>query len=221
MGLQKQQILAPINEAVFLLDRLAPGDLNRMRDTFPSLSDELKLGRIGGLPNEADDLDLARAEVMCKALVAGKDRATAELVSARRRMTSAQRWRMRSQIASLVCGSGVLAGLAIRQETMTVVIAVLALLVSIGTLLAEHKERLLTQGDGDIYSAYDFVNQAVFKASLLAENLELLIKYRAHPDDLRAAIAAANALCEDLNRWISKIVGSDSSAANAVGAAKK
>lgn len=200
----------PINEAVNLLHILAPAVLEEYKRTVPSLSSELEPGRIGGI-SEADSLDLDRARLMANALAAVRDQAARELVAIRARMTSARRHRLWAQIATLICTSGVLASVAIGTTIATAITALLALFSSIGVMLAEHKERLLKQGGSDIFVAYESAGQSMYKAGLAYENLCLLIKHNRAGEELSSAIASANALCEELNKWVLEMSGSDSS----------
>lgn len=201
-------IAAPINEAVSLLSALEPAGLEKARGMFPGLQPELALGRRGGVEDGDDALNFDRARVMEQALGAGTRRAEEELAAIRKRMTLARRRRLVSQIATLVCSSGVLAALAVDDKMLTVMTAVLALLASLGTLVAEHQERLVKQGDGDIYDAYEKASGLAYKAGLMAENIRLLVKHKAEGGQIVTALEAANAVCEELNRWITKMAGS-------------
>lgn len=200
--------IAPINEAVFLLSELEPASLEDARRQFPQLESELVLGRQGGEKESRGELDLDRAQVMLQALNAAKKRAEIELVSIRQRMGASRRRRLWSQIASLICSSGVLAALALDQVRLTVITALLALLASIGTMVSEHQERLLKQGDGDIYDAYEKASEAAYKAGLMSENIRLLMKHNSESAEIRAALESANALCEELHKWITRMAGS-------------
>jgi hypothetical protein len=199
-----------INEAVFVLNQLEPYELEQLRKKYPQLLAELKLGRIGGssLPN--DELNKARANVVSQALLAIKRRADHELLLTRTRMVKARKNRLRSQIAALICSSGVLGAIAIGNNAMSIVSAVLSLLASVGVMLAEQTEKLLKQGDGDIYSAYESAGQASYKAGLAYENLLLLMRYDATSHELDDAVSTANGLCEELNSWVLRIAGSAS-----------
>lgn len=125
--------VAPINEAVFLLNELEPASLENARRQFPLLGFELALGKEGGEGERRDELDLERAQVLLLALNAAKNRAENELPSIRARMSTSRKRRLWSQIASVICSSGVLAALALNQTALTVITALLALLASIGT----------------------------------------------------------------------------------------
>lgn len=201
--------VAPINEAVYLLNELEPAGLEDARRKFPLLVSELALGREGGENEGRDELNLDRAQVMLQALEAAKRRAENELVSIRERMSASRKRRLWSQIASLICSSGVLAALALDQTWLTIITALLALLASIGTIISEHQEQLLKQGDGDIYSAYEQTSRAAYKAGLMGENIRLLVKHNAESSEIRAALESANALCEELIKLIIKMAGSN------------
>ncbi|MER0202939.1 MAG: hypothetical protein DU480_03585 [Nitrosomonas sp.] len=198
----------PINEAVYLLNELEPDFLENARSKFPLLKSELILGREGGEQEPSDELNLDRAEVMIKALDVAKKRADNELESINKRIRASRKRRLWSQIASLICSSGVLAAISLSQSALTVISAFLALLASIGTIISDHQEKLLKQGDGDIYVAYEEASQASYKAALMAENIRLLIKHRVANSEVSETLKSANALCEDLNKWITRMSGS-------------
>jgi hypothetical protein len=204
-----QQTGASINEAVFLLNRFAPEILEDARKEFPRLSSELSLGREGGEADTNDAIELDRAQVAIRALQAARLIAEQELTRVHSRMVSAKRRRLWSQIISLICSSGVLASLALDQRAMSIVAAVLALLAAIGTITAEHQERLLKQGTGDIYEAYEKAAEAAYKAGRMADHLEILVRHSANGAELKPIIEDANSLCDDLVGWLIKMTGSD------------
>jgi hypothetical protein len=123
-------------------------------------------------------------------------------------MSSARRFRLGSQLVALICSSGVLGAIAIGDKNVTVTTAILSVLASLGVIVAEYKERLLKQGDGDVYTAFEAAGQASYKAGLTAENLSLLSTHSPESEELSQAISEANALCEQLNGWLIKISGS-------------
>jgi hypothetical protein len=199
---------APINEAVSLLSELDPTYLEDVRRNFPLLSAELVLGKRGGEKDADEELNLDRARVMLRALEAVVEKAQSELLLLRTRISASKRRRLWSQIASLICSSGVLAAIPLGNKPLSIITALLALLTSVGTMISDHKERLLKQDGGDIYDAYESASQASYKAGLMAENMRLLIKHKAESVEIRAALESSNMLCEELNNWITKMSGS-------------
>ena len=197
---------APINEAVSLLDKFDPSALARLRVKYPALSRELDPGRMGGSSDSTLDQD--RAKVMIAALTAVTRQADLEVRALRMRMASARRQRRWSQILSLICTSGVLGTLALDKKGIAIAAAVLGLLASIGTLLAEHQEKLLTSGEGDIYSLFESAANFSYKAKLAEQDLRLLLEHAVDDDKLRSAVAAANALCDELHGLVIKMLGS-------------
>ncbi len=201
---------APINEAVYLLNRLNPGALVDLRERFPKLSPELVLGQDGGLEEPADGLDIDRALIVIRALNEAKESAEREMLAIRARMVRARRYRKFAQVATLVCSSGVLGSLALFPKgPLTAITALLALLASIGSMLAEGQEGLLRKGDGDIYQAFDEAGKAAYEAGITIDELQLLIKHNIVGNALLDAIKQAQALCRDINSWIRKTSGSD------------
>lgn len=197
-------VAAPINEAVFLLERLAPYELKQLRVELPELGVELNTGREGGdSPPTSFELDISRAKVMIIALDRAKSEAEAELTTGRQRIKKAQRLRLWSQIFALICSSGVLAALAFGQKGITIVASVLTLLSSIGTLVAEHWERL-NGGKSNIYEAFEGAGKAAFRAGLLSSELGLRVEHCEKFNDGKLAelIGTANELCLELNTWV-------------------
>ena len=210
-----------ISEAVFLLSKLEPQALDDARNRYSALGRELNLGSDGGKKSEgADDassetdldedmLEFDRAQVVIEALDAAKNLAERELPQARVRIGTATKYRRRAKIISLVCSSSVLGTLAIDVPILTIASALLALLASIGTLMAEGKESLLELGKGSIYEAYEQAGQAAYKAGIASADLRLLLKHRISGDEIRASLLRANALCEELNSWVRQLAAND------------
>lgn len=206
-------VATPINEAVGLLARLDPQGLVALGAEFPSIAEELRPGRIGGEPrNESStavdsSLDFERAEVAARALIAVANMASIELETIRARMKVARRLRLATQVLTVVCSSGVLGAFAFSQTNTAIAIAVLTLLSSVGTLVAEHGEKLLLPGKGDIYQAYEQANSFGFRARKTAEELRLFIRYKSSAD-IKPLIIEANQLSEQLHDWVTRMVGS-------------
>lgn len=198
----------PINEAVNLLNSLSPVSLDHFRQSFAVLGEELSLGRLGGDATGDGSLNKLRAEVLIRALGMARERAEAELELLKGRMSSAKKFRLGSQVVSLVCSSGVLGAIAIGDKNTTVATAILSVVASLGVIVAEYKERLLKQGEGDVYAAFEAAGHAAYKAGLAAENLHLLSTHIPMSEELQNAIAEANKICEELNGWLIKISGS-------------
>ncbi|MRE40057.1 hypothetical protein GIJ60_14695 [Klebsiella quasipneumoniae] len=201
-------ITPPINEGVSLLNTLSPESLHDFRKSLPELSEELEIGRIGGITSSDGSLNKLRAEILIKALDIALGRANTELEILKNRMTSARKFRLGSQVLSLICSSGVLGAIAIGDKNTTVITAILSLLASLGVIFAEYKERLLKQGDGDVYIAFEAAGQAAYKAGVALENIKLLSSHANDSEELKNAIAESNKICEDLNIWLIKISGS-------------
>jgi len=207
MGLNTR---VPINEAVYLLQRLEPEELSKSRAEFPALSAELVLGQEAGEAAPSDDLDLERAKVLVRALEAGKRAAERQLLAIRARIVRARRYRKTAQIVALICSSGVLGAIALLPKgPVAGITALLALLASIGTILAEGQEGLLGKEGGDIYQAFGEASKACYEAGMTVVELSLLIKYRSTGPALTEALARAQALCRDLNEWVTRTSGSD------------
>jgi hypothetical protein len=95
---------------------------------------------------------------------------------------------------------------ALDGKVVSVVSAVLTTLAALGTLLAEHRERLLTPSVGSIYDAFQRLGEGSFAARRLSSELGLAIRYGEQPDAIAELIERGNALCEELNRWLIQAV---------------
>lgn len=199
---------APINELVAVLAQLDPSQLEGLKSEFPGIAAELQPGRLGGVGEERLSYDRERAEVSARALVAVANRASVELVKIQRRMVSARRYRLIAQVLTLVCSSGVLASLAMKEAAAAIVTSLLTLLASIGTLVADHGEKLLKPGQGDVYEAFEQASSANFKARKLVDDLRLMLRNGVSGDELSALVTTANQLAEELNGWVVRMSGS-------------
>jgi hypothetical protein len=200
-------ISAPINEAVNFLNQLAPEELARLRTEFPDLDVELNLGKQGGESSGSSfELDISRAKVMVAALELYKTKVETQLSNVRKRIDTARGLRLLSQIFSLICSSGVLAAIALKQQEMTIFASVLTLISSIGTLFAEHREKLIA-GKGNIYEAFESAGKTAFHAGSLSAELSLRVANMAKGDDgkLVELIAAGNGVCAELNSWVQSL----------------
>lgn len=205
---------APINEAVHVLSLLDPMHFLALREEFPNIAHELRVGQIGGGPTaegsaESHDVyDLERAEVAARALTAVAKRATAELVKIERRMGGARRKRLVSQILTLVFSSGILASLAMKEATVAVTSAVLTLIASVGNLLADYSEKLLKPGHGDVYEAFEQASNANYEAERLADEIRLKLRHKIADAELVTLVTSANQVSATLNGWVVKMAGS-------------
>lgn len=199
---------APINELVALLTKIDAPKLKALRAEFPHLANELQLGRIGGGSEDANAYDLDRAKVAAQSLSAVANRASIELVRIQARMKLSRRRRLLAQILTLVGSSGVLGALALDKPTIAIATSVLTLLASIGSVLADFGERLVSPSKGDIYEAFEQASSVGFKARRLAEELRLAVSHNVATSELRPLIANANQLAEELNGWATKMAGS-------------
>ncbi|MDR2265430.1 MAG: hypothetical protein LBE93_18560 [Enterobacter asburiae] len=197
----------PINEGVNLLNTLSPSSLQDFRNSIPELQGELEIGRLGGVISNDDNLNKLRAEVLIKALEMALERANTELELLKIKMSSAKKFRLGSQVVSLICSSGVLGAIAIGDKNTTVVTAILSVFASLGSIIAEYKERLLRQGDGDVYTAFEAAGHVAYKAGVALENIKLLSTHVPNSEELQNAIIESNKICEDLNVWLIKISG--------------
>ena len=199
---------APINELVAIVSKIDASKLDEFQKEFPHLAEELRVGRIGGAPEDSSAYDVDRAEVAARSLTSVANRAATELIRIHARMKSARRRRLIAQVLTLVGSSGVLGSLALNNSTLAIATSVLTLLASIGAVLAEYSERLVSPGKGDIYEAFEQASSAGFKARRLADDLRLAVSHKVAPTDLLVLITNANQLAEELHGWAVKMSGS-------------
>src|SRR5438093_3091167 len=109
---------------------------------------------------------MARAKVTARALHRAHKVAEEKLPVLRKRITSARRYRLGSQLFSAVCSSSVVLALLADKQSVEQASAVLALLATLGILIAEYRE-----GDdgigGNAREAYTKLYENTNKASLV------------------------------------------------------
>jgi hypothetical protein len=135
----------PINEAVALLERFAPEVLTELRITFPQLGSELSPGQVlgpaeDGVSKHSDEtinVMSARARVVRAALDAAIAYVTIFVERLEKRIRTARRIRLTSQVCAAVGTSSVLAGIKVGVSEITFGSACFALASSIGALLSE------------------------------------------------------------------------------------
>lgn len=203
-----------INEGVFLLQSLSPDRLNQLRIEFPSQSRALAIGIIAGSEDgpENDKVAMAmlrdRAQIMIVALSEAEAAAKKAVVAVSRRVKSARRQRLLSQILVLIGSSSSLATLALSKNRAAVISAVLTLLAALWNLLAEYQEKLLNPQAGNIYDAFQRLAEGAYKTRTMSTELTLALKYNQNATQIGPLVASANALCEELNGWLIQMVAS-------------
>ena len=201
-----------INEGVFLLQSLAPARLDEFRTEFPSQSKALAIGIIAGPEDGPKDDSIAtamlreRAQIMIVALGEAEAAAKSALLKVSRRVKSARRQRLLSQILVLIGSSSSLATLALSKNRAAVISAVLTLLAALWNLLAEYQEKLLNPQAGNIYDAFQRLAEGAYKTRTMSTELTLALKYDQSVAQIGALVASANVLCEELNGWLIQMV---------------
>ena len=146
------------------------------------------------------ELDVERVMAMIAALAAAKARATDDLARLRGRMGSTRAATLWAQAATVVFAFGALIGLVFTKHDFSVIAAVLAVICSIGALIAEHGDRMADRA-GDARDAHANAEDRAFRAAILSAELVLLLEHR-HGVETRvieAKLAEAAALCEAAN----------------------
>jgi hypothetical protein len=193
-----------INEGIFLLEKLSPSKLLDLRKEYPYLSADLRVGILAGPEGEKDASVQAaivreKAQIMIAALAAAERAARSGLASVSRKVKSARRQRLISQILVLIGSSSSLATLALGQNRAAVVSAVLTLLAALGNLFADYQERLLNPQAGNIYDALQRLSEGVYKTRAVSTDLSLALNYAQASSQIEQLVGNANALCEELN----------------------
>jgi len=206
---------APINEAVSLLDSLAPERLIELRAEHPELAVQLRVGVDCGQEDEVSpSLTRERARVLLAALNEAAVRAQRALENAAKRVARIRRKRLFSQVAVLIGSSSLLGAVALDQKVASVVSAVLTLLAALGDLLAQHEEGLLTPGQGTVQEIFQRLGEGRYAAHRMASELELSIRLEQSDDDLAKTIERGNALCADLNSWLIQLIDAQGAGAS-------
>jgi len=203
-----------INEGVSLLHSLSPARLDELRAEFPLQSEALTVGIPAGPGDELTDNKIAtamlreKAQIMIVALREAEAVSKKALQSISRRVRSAKRQRLVSQILVLVGSSSSLATLALSKNRAAVISAALTLLAALWNLLAEHQEKLLNPQSGNIYDAFQRLAEGTYKTRTMSTELTLALKYDQSATQIGPLVASANALCEELNGWLIQMVAS-------------
>jgi hypothetical protein len=200
-----------INEGIFLLEKLSPSKLVDLRKEYPFLSGDLRVGISAGPEAERDAsvqdaIAREKAQIMIAALATAESAARKGLASVSRKVKSARRQRLISQIFVLIGSSSSLATLALGQNRAAVISAVLTLLAALGNLFADYQERLLNPQAGNIYDAFQRLSEGVYKTRAMSTDLNLALKYSQESSQIEQLVANANALCEELNSWLVQMV---------------
>ena len=141
--------------------------------------------------------DVERVAAMIAALAAAKARAADDLVRLRARMGSTRAATLWAQAATVVFAFGALIGLVFAKHDFSVIAAALAMICSIGAVIAEHGDRMADKA-GEVQDAHARAEDLVFQATVLSAELVLLLKHRhgVEAQVIEAKLAEAAALCE-------------------------
>lgn len=198
-----------INEAIFMLDKLAPERLEDFRRRFPNLAEQLQEGVFAG-PEEArtsgNSFLIEKAEVLTAALSEASGHAENAMITAGKNIKRARRRRLVSQVLVLIGSSSLLGAVALDEKTATVISAVLTLLAALGNLLAEHYEKLLNPQAGNIYEMYQKLGEGAYKARRMASELQLAMRHDEAISELSELLRGANELCEQLNAGLLQLL---------------
>jgi hypothetical protein len=198
-----------INEAVSLLDSLSPTRLDQLRGQHPLLAGDLGLGILAGADTEqpSDALLNEKAQIMIAALGEAWKAAEDALAEVSRRIKTARRERLISQVLVVIGSSSSLAAITLSQDLRpTAIAALLTLLAALGNLVAEYHEKLLTPQAGNIYDAFQKLGEDGYKARAASTDLTLALKYNETGPELRTLLASANQLCEQLNAGLIQLL---------------
>lgn len=198
----------PINEAVNLLARYAPGRLTSLREEVPS--EMLPLLEPGGLAGESSDSlvpYLARSQI--EALEEAVDLSNRVIRVAEKRLRASRRFRLGGEIAALVGSASVLSSVPAQAWILALISGVIGLAGSLSTLVAEYYVRLSFEGQSSLYEVYTALMNARYKAKGLLPELCILLEInrdQSHTDRLSTLIGESNAVCEEINRLRSRML---------------
>lgn len=202
--------LPPVNEAVNLLDRLAPDRLASLRDAAPA---ESRTILTPGVEMGDDERSFPNAALVSHALagvvIAALDevirRTEPALAIARTRLARTSRWRLAAQVLTVLCSSVVVGTALFGRTVWQIVAACLTLVCSITTLLADHVDRLVGAKGGNAGEAFDFLSTSLYPARQLRGEIDVLMRLDPGGPELGKKIGEANALCERISEWLSRI----------------
>lgn len=201
---------APINEVVALLDRENRKKLIELRELYPEISDELKLGIWGGKADiderKQKRLLRARAEVAFVGLRQAIQDCSQAIEAASWKIQISNKIRLGGQIVTVIGSSSVLGALGNNQNLLAVIAGIFALLGSLSSIFLDYAERIIGSSGESIESIYLELSLARHDAELFSKNLRISIDGAVDDAFLEMSIGEANALCERLNLRAYKII---------------
>jgi hypothetical protein len=200
-----------VNEAVFLLQRIAPEKLGNLREELPLIAEDLRIGVMAGEESKASsdqqrDHIVAKARVIEETLCQILIKCDSSTQVAKKKLRESRIIRLCGQIVAVVGSSGVLGALVSTQNTLAAFSGILALLGSLATVAADYKEKIINGSGISIESLYVEILERRFEAELLLRNLRVALKVGASTDELSSMIADGNSLCYRLNSDTIKVI---------------
>ena len=183
----------PIDEAVDLLSRIAPGALDELRAQHPDAKRLLALGETAAAPN--DDALPIRVEAVLSALGAAISAAGNSQEVVRVRVKSARRMETVAQVMTLITSASVWSSVAWSQATVfKVITGLISIAVSILLFLAARRQSRAS-GKGSLIEAFLTFVPMKIDAEILHRDLTTWAKEKFPLDGREKLIGAANALC--------------------------
>jgi len=201
MGIIKQSIELPINEAVRFLHRANPSALEKFRDHYPSLSEELKLGKIAGADEDAERFYKEKAEIMSTALSLLKERALSAYKNAFKGLRRNRKIKLFCEILVVVGSATILTTLSTSTKELKVLAATTALIGSVGAIFVEHSSKFTSPELGSLDIACTEFYAASQEANILIVEIKAALATNLEMSELKEIIGRANSLLQKSHRW--------------------
>jgi hypothetical protein len=191
---------APINEAIYLLNSLAPRRLAELKGASTAIAPQLgDLGVDAGSDDDwAKDAVLVReaAIVTASALRVSSRRCWEGIRVAASRLRVVRRAKFAAYCVSIIGGSGGFGAVAGDQPAAAMVCTILAVVSSIVGAFAEYKQSHV--GDRSVEKLLSTLTAAVFDVESTADQLEIGVRSNARPEALAPLVEQGNALCRQI-----------------------
>lgn len=204
---------APINEAVYLLDKLNPEALKTYRTENREIAEMLEPGIWAGTESEmksdrgsSDDFAYEKAKFVLAAVKVSLDTANRGIITATKRISFSRKLKLYSGILVLLGSSGILGALALKQQNIAIISAIITLFSSIGNLISDHLEKIINPKSGNVYDVYQNLVESRNKLNYIKSELTLALKYRLGHNEINVIVANANEKIGNINRWFPQII---------------
>ena len=189
----------PINEAVNLLAKYAPGSLRHLRESLPP--EMAPVLRAGGVLGVADSLLLPRAKVCREGLSQTIPICTAGITKAEGRLKKSRDFRLASDITAGITSASLVVSFS-NIPTVKLLSQIVALIGSLATVGSGFLARIPQDGKMSLFDTYAQLVEARFEAKQLLQEIEIYLGIDLndeHESALRDLIGKGNLVCQKIN----------------------